>query len=108
MINSPLEQFEIVSLIPFGIGSFNLSFTNSSLMMLLSVTLIVMLVQLIAVDGNGYLVPSRWQTFVESVVKLLVQMVGETVGPKGGQFLAFVFTLFTFTLVNNSGRSSSI
>lgn len=101
MINSPLEQFEIVPLLPLGVGSFDLSFTNSSLMMVLSAALIVVLVQLISVDGNGYLVPSRWQTFVESLYTLVLQILADTVGEKGGQFFAFVFTLFTFILTMN-------
>ena len=33
-INSPLEQFEIVTLLPIYFSNFNLSFTNASLLML--------------------------------------------------------------------------
>ena len=101
MINSPLEQFEIVPLLPIRLGSFDISFTNSSLMMVLSAALIVILVQLISVDGNGYLVPSRWQSFVESVYTLVLGILGETVGEKGGKFFAFIFALFTFILTMN-------
>jgi ATP synthase subunit 6 len=101
MLNSPLEQFEIVPLIPLRLGSFDLSFTNSSLMMVISAGLVILLVQLITVDGNGYLVPTRWQTIVESIHTLLLQMLSETVGEKGGQFFAFIFTLFTFILTCN-------
>lgn len=33
LVPSPLEQFEIISLIPFTVGSLNYSFTNSTLFM---------------------------------------------------------------------------
>lgn len=101
MIHSPLEQFEIVPLLPIRLGSFDISFTNSSLMMVISAALIVILVQLISVDGNGYLVPSRWQSFVESIYTLVLGILGESVGEKGGQFFAFIFALFTFILTMN-------
>lgn len=101
MIFNPLEQFEIFPIIPLGFGSFDLSFTNSSLMMVLGVALIIILIQLITVDGNGYLIPSAWQSFVESLYTLVLQMLSETVGDKGGQFFAFIFTLFSFILVLN-------
>ncbi len=100
-LQSPLEQFEIVPLLPFRIGSFDLSFTNSSLMIVFTVISIVLLTQLITVDGKGYLIPSRWQTLMESFYTLILQMLSETVGPKGGQFFPFLFCLFTFILVAN-------
>lgn len=101
MLQSPLEQFEIISLIPLRIGNFDLSFTNASLIMVLVPTSIILLTQLITVDGKGYLIPSRWQTFIESIYTLILQMLSETVGPKGGQFFPFVFSLFTFILFAN-------
>lgn len=101
MLQSPLEQFEIIPLIPFGLGAFDLSFTNSSLMMVLSAALVVVLYQLVSIEGQGLLVPSRWQTVLEGIHTLLLQMLSETVGTKGGQFFAFIFTLFTFILTAN-------
>jgi hypothetical protein len=56
---SPLEQFEIISLLPLHIGALDISITNSSLMMILTVSLFVILAQLIGVLGNGFLLPTR-------------------------------------------------
>lgn len=100
-IASPLEQFEIVPLVPFRLGSFDLSFTNASLLMVISAGLVVLLVKMIAVDGGGYVVPGRWQSAVESIYLLLVEMVYDSVGSKGGQFFALIFSLFTFILACN-------
>jgi ATP synthase subunit 6 len=98
---SPLEQFEIVPLIPLGVGAFDISFTNASLLMVLCVGLIVVLMKMISVDGNGYLVPSRWQSVMESIHVFLVSMVTESIGSKGGKFFTLIFTLFTFILMCN-------
>ena len=59
MIFTPLEQFSIVSLIPFHIGNIYLSFTNSSLYLMLTTGLVFILFYLVTQNG-GYLVPSRW------------------------------------------------
>lgn len=75
MLYSPLEQFEIVPLIPLRIGSFDISFTNATLMMVLSAGLVIVLTQLVTVNGNGSLVPSRWQTVLEEIYLLLAGMV---------------------------------
>ena len=86
MAYSPLEQFEIIPLIPLRIGTFDISFTNATLMMIVSVALVIVLVQLVSVDGNGSLVPTRWQTILEEVYLLLVGMIYENLGRKGGEF----------------------
>jgi len=98
---SPLEQFEILTLIPLQLGAFDLSFTNASLLMVLSLGALIVLNQLIAVEGNGLLVPSRWQTILESIYSLVSQMLSETVGSKSGEFVPFIFTLFSFILTCN-------
>lgn len=101
MAYSPLEQFEIIPLIPLRIGTFDISFTNATLMMIVSVALVIVLVQLVSVDGNGSLVPTRWQTILEEVYLLLVGMIYENLGRKGGEFFGIIFALFTFILVAN-------
>lgn len=101
MLYSPLEQFEIVPLIPLRIGSFDISFTNATLMMVLSAGLVIVLTQLVTVNGNGSLVPSRWQTVLEEIYLLLAGMVQESLGRKGGEIFGFIFTLFTFLLMAN-------
>jgi F-type H+-transporting ATPase subunit a len=100
-IFSPLEQFEILPLIPLRLGAVDISFTNASLLMIICASLVVLLVQLVAANGNGLIVPSRWQSIVESIYLLLVAMVYESVGEKGGQFLALIFALFSFILSCN-------
>jgi ATP synthase subunit 6 len=101
VIYSPLEQFEIVPIFPLRVGALDISFTNASLLMVISAGLVVLLMKMIAVEGNGQLVPGRWQSILESIYVLLVGMIYESVGSKGGQFIGVVFALFTFILMCN-------
>ena len=98
IMHSPLEQFEIVSLIPFRIGSFDLSLTNTSLMMLRTASVIRAITQTVLVSGNGLLVPSRMQVLLEGVHNMILSMLGQTIGSQGASLFPFIFTVFTFVL----------
>ena len=84
MLFSPLEQFEIIPLVPLRFGSLDLSFTNSSFLMLLSVLGFSMLVLTTAGPGNGLLVPSRWQSIVEGIYTTVLDLINNTLGAKNG------------------------
>ena len=100
MYFSPLEQFTIISLIPFHLGNFYFSFTNSALFFLLSTGAFVFLCSLVFTKG-GTLVPTPWQSLIESIYEFVVSLVSEQIGKKGVQYFPFVFTLFTFLLLSN-------
>ena len=51
--NSPLEQFDILSGIPMNIGNLDFSFTNPSLSMLLTLSLVLLLVHFVTKNGRG-------------------------------------------------------
>lgn len=93
---SPLEQFSIVSLIPLGY----FSFTNSSFFMLLTTGLVSFLFFLVTSRG-GFLVPSRWQSFVEMIYEFVLNLVEEQVGSAGKKYFPLIFTTFTFLLFSN-------
>jgi len=100
MYRSPLEQFEVVSIVPrrrVGLGpSRDFSLTNASRMMILTATRRVVGSQTVLAAGNGTLVPNRWQTRREGVHNRVLSMIGQTIGPSGQGFFPFVYTLFTF------------
>jgi hypothetical protein len=64
---SPLDQFEIFPLLPVKIGDSFLSFTNSSLFMLLTLGLVLLMILLVTKKGGGKLVPKAWQSVVELI-----------------------------------------
>ena len=97
MIHTPLEQFSIISIVPLHWNQYYLSFTNSSLYMLLAVGLVSLLLYAVTMEG-GRLVPGRWQSLVEMVYEFVVGLVSEQIGTVGRRFFPLIFTTFLFLL----------
>nr|YP_009647100.1 ATP synthase F0 subunit 6 [Chloroparvula japonica]QBX98760.1 ATP synthase F0 subunit 6 [Chloroparvula japonica] len=97
---SPLEQFNILTLIPLHIGNVYFSFTNSSLYMLLFTGLVGALFYMVTLEG-GRLVPSRWQSMVEMLYTFILDMLEGQVGPAGRKYFPFIFSTFSFILFAN-------
>ncbi|MBC6402475.1 MAG: F0F1 ATP synthase subunit A [Hyphomonadaceae bacterium] len=95
----PISQFEITPMAEWKVGSYDLSFTNSSLMMLIAVGLI--LLWLFLSTGRRSLVPGRWQSIVELSYEFIGNMIRSTAGSDGLRFFPFVFSLFMFILFAN-------
>jgi F-type H+-transporting ATPase subunit a len=96
---SPLAQFEIKRLVPIEIGDFDVSFTNSSAFMVL--TVIAISAFLILGMRKNDLVPGRWQSMAELLYIFIANLLKETVGKEGRPYFPFVFTVFMFVLVGN-------
>ena len=101
IFHSPLEQFEIIPLLSRHLGNLDLSRTNSALMMIGCTGVRVIGMQSLRVSGNGTIVPNRWQTVVESIHGLVLNMIGQTLGSQGNKLFPMIFTLFTFILASN-------
>jgi len=97
--HSPLAQFEIHHIVPIKIGGYDVSFTNSSLMMVIAVALATAF--LLLGMRRGALVPGRWQSAAEITYEFVADLFRETVGQEGRRFFPFVFTLFLFILFGN-------
>ncbi len=95
----PMEQFEIVPLVPLRIGAFDLSFTNSSLWMVIAVGAAAAL--LMAATGRRALIPGRLQSVAEIFYEFIADMVRGSIGQEGMKFFPYVFTLFIFILMAN-------
>ena len=96
---SPLAQFEINKLIHLNVGDFDISFTNSSLAMVLSVVFILTI--LFFGLKNLKIVPSKIQSLVELSYEFISNMIGDNIGKEGLRYLPFIFTLFFFILIGN-------
>ena len=97
--HSPLEQFEIKQIVPLNVGGLDLSFTNSSLFMVLAVLLASAF--LILGIGRGALVPGRWQSMAELAYEFVANLIRETIGPEGKPYFPIIFTLFMFVFMGN-------
>ena len=95
----PLSQFEIKTLLPIRLGEADISFTNSSLMMVIAVLAITLFLLLGA--RKRALVPGRWQSMVELSYEFVAGLLRETVGHEGRRYFPFIFTLFMFVLFGN-------
>lgn len=97
--HSPMEQFEIQRYIPMDLAGFDVSFTNSSLFMVVATGLIVLFLTMGM--RQRALVPGRLQSMAELSYEFVANMMRDTVGPEGQKFFPFVFTLFMFVLFCN-------
>jgi len=94
----PMHQFTIEPLIPLHIGRFDVSLTNSSAWMLITLALIFLFVLL---GMKRELVPGRWQMAVEGLTNFIDNMVQVNIGPEGKPYIPLIFSLFAFILVSN-------
>ena len=97
--HSPLLQFEIKTLVPMKLGEIDLSFTNSSAFMVL--TVITVSVFLLVGVRRAQLVPGRWQSLTELSYVFIANLVRDTIGTEGRTYFPFIFSIFMFVLFGN-------
>jgi ATP synthase subunit 6 len=98
MITSIFEQFEIFRIIPIHpFGNFDISFTNSSLFLLLALLIIYNLIN----NNVKNLVPGRWQSVIEIAYENILNMIKENIGNVGLKYFPFLFSLFLLIAVLN-------
>ena len=98
-MKSPVEQFAIKTLVPLEAFGYDISFTNASLFMVLSV--IVSSLFLYLGIKKSSLIPNRFQSSVELLYEFVSNMVKENVGTGGKKYFPFIFSLFMFILFGN-------
>jgi F-type H+-transporting ATPase subunit a len=96
---SPLSQFEVKTIIPIEAFGYDISFTNSSLAMLMTVVLVVLFMYV--GSRNLSVIPSRGQTILESTYEFIAGMIGDNIGQEGMKYFSFIFSLFLFILIGN-------
>jgi len=98
-VASPIEQFEIQKILHVDIGGLDLSFTNSSLFMVIAAAAASAV--LFLGGSRRALVPGRLQSFAEMLYELVANMIRENAGKEGMRYFPFIFTLFIFILFGN-------
>jgi F-type H+-transporting ATPase subunit a len=94
-----MEQFEIKRIIPLELFGWDVSFTNSSLFMVIAMA-IIPLFYLVAMNRRA-LVPGRLQSTAELSYEYVANMVRDIVGEGGMKYFPWIFTIFMFILVLN-------
>lgn len=95
----PIAQFELHKLAELKIGQYDLSFTNSALIM--AVTVFVTALWLFLSMSKRSLIPGRAQSVAEMSYEFIANMIRSTAGSDGMKFFPFVYSLFIFILFAN-------
>jgi len=96
---NPLNQFLIDRIVPIHVGGVDVSFTNSALLMTISIALITLL--MVGATWRAALVPGRLQSISEMFYEFIAKMIDDNVGHEGLRYFPFIFTLFMFILFGN-------
>jgi F-type H+-transporting ATPase subunit a len=101
-ILSPLNQFEVVSLIGLNapiLGHLNFTITNLALY---SCLILFVVVALHFYGNNDYkLIPSKWSVAFETSFASLSSMVREQISLSSEIYFPFIYSLFFFVLIGN-------
>jgi F-type H+-transporting ATPase subunit a len=98
-VADPLHQFEIQKIVELHIGSIDISFTNSSLWMLIGVVSSTFLISYGM--RRKAIIPGRLQVFIEMFYEMVAGMVRSTLGSEGRRYFPFIFTVFVIVLMGN-------
>ena len=100
MAANPMTQFEVYRIGPeIKVGAFDISFTNSSLFMVVS-TLAILIIFNLGSKKNS-LLPNKLQLLSELSYTFVSKMISDTAGSKARPYFAFIFSLFMFVLFCN-------
>jgi F-type H+-transporting ATPase subunit a len=98
-MENPLRQFAVHPLIPIHVGGYDLSFTNSSLLMTIAFLIIVFLFTV--GTSRKALVPGRLQSSAEMLYEFTANMVEDNAGHGSEMYVPFVMSIFLFVLFGN-------
>lgn len=95
----PIDQFTIKPIVEISIGGVDLSFTNASAYMLLTIASASAF--LFLATSKRMIIPGRMQSSAEVLYEFVAKALRDNAGEEGMRFFPFVFSLFMFILVAN-------
>lgn len=101
MILTPLEQFQIISLLPIKLLCFDFSFTNILLISLLTFFFFYMIIFVSNRNNVMFFIPHVWQTFVEILNETVASLLFDNINEEGEKYFPFVSLLFLFIVLVN-------
>jgi ATP synthase subunit 6 len=102
MFYSPLEQFQIYPLFFLTWKNFDISFTNSFIIIVIGFLSLLILFRMILSSKNQiYFFPKNWQIIIEIIYSAVLKIVIDNIGKKNQNFFPFIFVLFLFLIVSN-------
>ena len=107
LLLSPLEQFQILSLITIKIFGFDFSITNAILVNILSLLCFSGTIYCFSSknyslnESSFFFVPNPWQIIFESIYEIVSQLLFDLVSINNEKYLPFITIIFSFILFNN-------
>ena len=100
MAANPMHQFNVYRIGPeIKIGQVDISFTNASLFMIISVISIIIIFNLGSKKKS--IIPNKIQLLAELSYSFVSKMINDTAGSKAKPYFSFIFSLFMFVLFCN-------
>ena len=100
MASNPMTQFNVHRIGPeIKIGTFDISFTNASLFMIISSIAILLVFNL--GSSKKSIIPNKIQLIAELSYSFISKMISDTAGTKGKPYFNLIFSLFMFVLFCN-------
>ena len=100
MASNPMQQFSVHKIGPeIKLAGIDLSFTNASLFMVISASLILLF--LFLGTKQKKIIPSKIQLISEMLYGFVAKMISDTAGSKAKPYFPFIFSLFMFVLLCN-------
>ncbi len=97
--HNPLDQFKIDKIFDINLAGIDISFTKSSLYMILAT--IIAIIFMFLTTRKKSLVPNRLQITAEIIYSFIIDMVKTNIGNEGNKFFPLIFSLFIFILLCN-------
>ena len=105
MLLTPLEQFQIISLLSIKVLCLDFSLTNMLFVNVLVLVIFGSILTFFSSEKNGissfFLIPNLWQLILETIYEVVSQLVFDNLNDEGEKYLPFISVIFTFILFNN-------
>ena len=107
MIIAPLEQFQILSILPLKLFGLDFSVTNFLLMNILALVSIINIIYFNSSYNNYlkessfYFIANSWQKVIESISEITAQLISDTITKDNEKFFPVISVLFNFILFSN-------
>ena len=107
MLQAPLEQFQILQLLPINIFSLDFSITNFLLINLLALLGFISFIYYNASHSNYlqetsfFFIPNSWQKGIESMSEITAQIISHIIPTNNQKYFPIISLLFNFILFSN-------
>lgn len=105
MLLTPLEQFQIIQLLPLILVNLDLSVTNLLITNLLILGFFIAIVCGFRDNKINqvafFLIPNSWQVFVEIIYDVASQLLFDNVNTEGEKYFPYISMIFVFIVFNN-------